>query len=97
MFKPEGKHWSEQDDCSVMLCVRMFLLWIQTKFEEMKKQMGSMEVEVMEARLLRATELNGEMNDEDETGKVKYFWTSEMKWNLLDDEQLYTVETNMLI
>lgn len=34
--------------------------------------MGSMEVEVMEARLLRATELNGEMDDGDETGKIKY-------------------------
>ncbi|XP_053502054.1 unconventional myosin-XVIIIa isoform X6 [Ictalurus furcatus] len=47
----------------------------QTKFEEMKKQMGSMEVEVMEARLLRATELNGEMDDDDDTGgewKLKY-------------------------
>ncbi|XP_060764495.1 unconventional myosin-XVIIIa isoform X4 [Neoarius graeffei] len=48
---------------------------LQTKFEEMKKQMGSMEVEVMEARLLQATELNGEMDDDDETGgewKLKY-------------------------
>lgn len=51
----------------------MFLLWIKTKFEEMKKQMGSMEVEVMEARLLQATELNGEMDDDDETGKIEYF------------------------
>lgn len=33
--------------------------------------MGSMEVEVMEARLLRATELNGEIDDDDETGKIK--------------------------
>ncbi|XP_047661074.1 unconventional myosin-XVIIIa isoform X4 [Tachysurus fulvidraco] len=48
---------------------------LQTKFEEMKKQMGSMEVEVMEARLLRATEFNGEIDDDDETGgewKLKY-------------------------
>ncbi|KAM9455859.1 unconventional myosin-XVIIIa isoform 1-T1 [Clarias gariepinus] len=48
---------------------------LQTKFDEMKKQMGSMEVEVMEARLLRATELNGEMDEDDETGgewKLKY-------------------------
>ncbi|KAK2823185.1 hypothetical protein Q7C36_019785 [Tachysurus vachellii] len=48
---------------------------LQTKFEEMKKQMGSMEVEVMEARLLRATDLNGEIDDDDETGgewKLKY-------------------------
>ncbi|KAK3549401.1 hypothetical protein QTP86_001223 [Hemibagrus guttatus] len=48
---------------------------LQTKFDEMKKQMGSMEVEVMEARLLRATELNGEIDEDDETGgewKLKY-------------------------
>ncbi|MCJ8742243.1 hypothetical protein PDJAM_G00079840 [Pangasius djambal] len=47
---------------------------LQTQFEETKKQMGSMEVEVMEARLLRATEFNGEIDD-DETGgewKLKY-------------------------
>lgn len=58
--------------------VCMFLLWIQTKFEEMKKQMGSMEVEVMEARLLRATELNGEMDDDDITGEMKYILDSEL-------------------
>ncbi|XP_058267205.1 unconventional myosin-XVIIIa isoform X2 [Hemibagrus wyckioides] len=48
---------------------------LQTKFDEMKKQMGSMEVEVMEGRLLRATELNGEIDEDDETGgewKLKY-------------------------
>lgn len=31
----------------------------------MKKQMESMEMEVMEARLIRASELNGEMDDDD--------------------------------
>ncbi|KAI5624485.1 unconventional myosin-XVIIIa isoform X3 [Silurus asotus] len=47
---------------------------LQTKFEEMKKQMGSMEVEVMEARLIRATELNGELDDDENGGewKLKY-------------------------
>ena len=40
----------------------------QTKFDSMKKQMESMEMEVMEARLLRASELNGEL-DEDDTGQ----------------------------
>ncbi|XP_046717678.1 unconventional myosin-XVIIIa isoform X2 [Silurus meridionalis] len=47
---------------------------LQTKFEEMKKQMGSMEVEVMEARLIRATELNGELDDGENGGewKLKY-------------------------
>lgn len=37
----------------------------QAKFESMKKQMESMEMEVMEARLIRASELNGEMEDDD--------------------------------
>ncbi|XP_062329811.1 unconventional myosin-XVIIIa isoform X10 [Osmerus eperlanus] len=47
---------------------------LQTKFDSMKKQMESMEMEVMEARLLRASELNGEL-DEDDTGgewRLKY-------------------------
>lgn len=37
----------------------------QAKFDGMKKQMESMEMEVMEARLIRASELNGEMDDDD--------------------------------
>lgn len=37
----------------------------QAKFDTMKKQMESMEMEVMEARLIRASELNGEMEDDD--------------------------------
>lgn len=40
----------------------------------MKKQMESMEMEVMEARLIRASELNGEMDDDD-TGKLTSFET----------------------
>lgn len=39
----------------------------QSKFDSVNKQMESMEMEVMEARLIRASELNGEM-DEDDTG-----------------------------
>ncbi|XP_016120016.1 unconventional myosin-XVIIIa-like, partial [Sinocyclocheilus grahami] len=38
---------------------------LQAKFDTMKKQMESMEMEVMEARLIRASELNGEMDDDD--------------------------------
>ncbi len=37
----------------------------QAKFDAMKKQMDSMEMEVMETRLIRASELNGEMDDDD--------------------------------
>ena len=37
----------------------------QTKFDSVNKQMESMEMEVMEARLIRASELNGEMDDDD--------------------------------
>lgn len=44
-----------------MCCVCLF----QAKFDAMKKQMESMEMEVMEARLIRASELNGEMDDDD--------------------------------
>ncbi|TKS81517.1 Unconventional myosin-XVIIIa [Collichthys lucidus] len=44
------------------------------KFDTMKKQMESMEMEVMEARLIRASELNGEMDDDDTGGewRLKY-------------------------
>ncbi|XP_076591046.1 myosin-XVIIIa isoform X1 [Chaetodon auriga] len=47
---------------------------LQTKFDSMKKQMESMEMEVMEARLIRASELNGEMDDDDTGGewRLKY-------------------------
>ncbi|KAM4590088.1 unconventional myosin-XVIIIa isoform 5-T5 [Fundulus diaphanus] len=48
---------------------------LQTKFDSMKKQMESMEMEVMEARLIRASELNGEMDDDDTAGgewRLKY-------------------------
>ncbi|XP_030648247.1 unconventional myosin-XVIIIa [Chanos chanos] len=38
---------------------------LQAKFDAMKKQMESMEMEVMEARLIRASELNGEIDDDD--------------------------------
>ncbi|XP_062241141.1 unconventional myosin-XVIIIa isoform X4 [Platichthys flesus] len=47
---------------------------LQTKFDGMTKQMESMEMEVMEARLIRASELNGEMDDDDTGGewRLKY-------------------------
>lgn len=44
----------------------------QVKFGTVKKQMESMEMEIMETRLLQASELNGEMdNDGDDSGKKK--------------------------
>lgn len=43
----------------------LFLFIHQAKFDSMNKQMESMEMEVMEARLIRASELNGEMEDDD--------------------------------
>ncbi len=44
----------------------------QVKFDAVKKQMESMEMEIMETRLLQASELNGEMdNDGDDSGKKK--------------------------
>ncbi|XP_076833549.1 myosin-XVIIIa isoform X4 [Brachyhypopomus gauderio] len=41
----------------------------QTKYDSMKKQMESMEMEVMESRLIRASELNGELDDDDTGGE----------------------------
>ncbi|XP_053130593.1 unconventional myosin-XVIIIa isoform X13 [Hemicordylus capensis] len=47
---------------------------LQAKYDALKKQMESMEMEVMEARLIRAAELNGEMDDDDAGGewRLKY-------------------------
>ncbi|XP_077168399.1 unconventional myosin-XVIIIa isoform X11 [Paroedura picta] len=47
---------------------------LQAKYDALKKQMDSMEMEVMEARLIRAAELNGEMDDDDSSGewRLKY-------------------------
>lgn len=39
---------------------------MQIKFEAVKKQLESQEMEVMEARLMKTSELNGEMNDDDD-------------------------------
>ncbi|KAL4657307.1 unconventional myosin-XVIIIa-like isoform X1 [Arapaima gigas] len=39
---------------------------LQAKHDSMRKQIESMEVEVMEARLVRAAELNGEMDDDND-------------------------------
>ncbi|CAK6437916.1 unnamed protein product [Pipistrellus nathusii] len=47
---------------------------LQTQYDALKKQMEVMEMEVMEARLLRATEINGEVDDDDAGGewRLKY-------------------------
>ncbi|XP_068765635.1 unconventional myosin-XVIIIa isoform X14 [Struthio camelus] len=47
---------------------------LQAKYDALKKQMESMEMEVMEARLIRAAELNGELDDDDAGGewRLKY-------------------------
>ncbi|XP_029303597.1 LOW QUALITY PROTEIN: unconventional myosin-XVIIIa-like [Cottoperca gobio] len=48
---------------------------IQAKFDGMKKQLESQEMEVMEARLMKTSEFNGEMDDDDDAGgewRIKY-------------------------
>ncbi|XP_076211090.1 unconventional myosin-XVIIIa isoform X4 [Aptenodytes patagonicus] len=47
---------------------------LQAKYDALKKQMESMEMEVMEARLIRVAELNGELDDDDSGGewRLKY-------------------------
>ncbi len=57
-----------------MGCCRTYLCFsfseTQVKFDAVKKQMESMEMEIMEARLLQASDFNGEMdNDGDDSGK----------------------------
>lgn len=41
-------------------------LHMQIKFEVVKKQLESQEMEVMEARIMKTSELNGELNDNDD-------------------------------
>lgn len=40
----------------------------QVKFDAMTKQFESQEMELMEARLMKTSELNGEMEDDDDSG-----------------------------
>lgn len=39
------------------------------KFEAVKKQLESQEMEVMEARLMKTSELNGELDDDNDAGQ----------------------------
>lgn len=43
----------------------MRICGFQAKFEAVKKQLEAQEMEVMEARLMKTSELNGEMDDDD--------------------------------
>uniref|UniRef100_A0ABI8AKI0 Myosin XVIIIA n=1 Tax=Felis catus TaxID=9685 RepID=A0ABI8AKI0_FELCA len=47
---------------------------LQTQYDALKKKMEVMEMEVMEARLIRAAEINGEVDDDDTGGewRMKY-------------------------
>ncbi|XP_060704315.1 unconventional myosin-XVIIIa isoform X5 [Hemiscyllium ocellatum] len=47
---------------------------LQVKYDGMKKQMESMEMEVMEARLIKAADLNGDLDDDESGGewRLKY-------------------------
>lgn len=40
----------------------------QTKFDAMKKQMDAQEMELMETRLMKTSELNGEMDEDEDSG-----------------------------
>lgn len=44
---------------------------LQTQYDALKKQMEVMEMEVMEARLIRAAEINGEVDDDDAGGPLR--------------------------
>uniref|UniRef100_F7EJE8 Uncharacterized protein n=1 Tax=Xenopus tropicalis TaxID=8364 RepID=F7EJE8_XENTR len=63
-----------ESETSERLRVEKDMKDLQAKYDALKKQMDSMEVEVMEARLIRAAELNGEMDDDDSGGewRLKY-------------------------
>ncbi|XP_077466716.1 myosin-XVIIIa isoform X2 [Stigmatopora argus] len=54
-----------ESETSERLCLEKNMKDLQAQFDSMKKEMESMEMEVMEARLIRASELNGELDDGD--------------------------------
>lgn len=51
---------------------------IQAKFEATKKQMEAQEMEVMEARLMKTSELNGELADDDDAGSLTWLKPREL-------------------
>ncbi|XP_077578194.1 myosin-XVIIIa isoform X2 [Stigmatopora nigra] len=63
-----------ESETSERLCLEKNMKDLQAQFDSMKKEMESMEMEVMEARLIRASELNGELDDGDSGGewRLKY-------------------------
>uniref|UniRef100_A0A672YNX1 Myosin XVIIIAb n=1 Tax=Sphaeramia orbicularis TaxID=375764 RepID=A0A672YNX1_9TELE len=65
---------------------------LQAKFDSMKKQMESMEMEVMEARLIRASELNGEMDDDDTGGEWRLKYERRLQQEL--DDKLEVEQQN---
>ncbi|PKU32742.1 unconventional myosin-xviiia isoform x2 [Limosa lapponica baueri] len=58
---------------------------LQAKYDALKKQMESMEMEVMEARLIRAAELNGELDDDDSAPKFANVIKQQGRFHLIMD------------
>ncbi|XP_029028082.1 unconventional myosin-XVIIIa isoform X2 [Betta splendens] len=63
-----------ENETSERLCLEKDMKDLQAKFKSVTKQMEDMKLEVMEARLIRVSELNGEMDDDDTGGewRLKY-------------------------
>ncbi len=51
---------------SFFFSIAVWICALQAKFDAMKKQLESQEMEVMEARLMKTSELNGGMDDDDD-------------------------------
>lgn len=50
----------------------------QTKFDAMKKQMDAQEMELMETRLMKTSELNGEMDEDEDSGNRNCLWSTKV-------------------
>ncbi|KAM9331737.1 unconventional myosin-XVIIIa-like [Pholidichthys leucotaenia] len=65
-----------ETETSERLRLEIDLKDLQVKFDAVKKQLESQEMEVMEARLMKTSELNGEMDDDDDDSggewQIKY-------------------------
>lgn len=62
------KKFKFQCDWQALILIPVLIYTFQAKFDAVKKQLESQEMEVMEARLMKTSELNGELDDDDDAG-----------------------------
>lgn len=64
-----NRHFFRNSHCErkkqiILICVQTFAF--QAKFDSMKKKLESQELELIEVRLMKTSDLNGQMDDDDD-------------------------------